>query len=792
MAPPEDGLSPLERHKALEALWSSEGGLQRLSSVNHTVLSIRIMLTASVFFGVGGMLAMLIRAQLATPETAFLDAPAYAQVFTMHGTLMMFLFAIPMLEGIAMYLLPKMMGGRDHAFTRLSAYGYWCYLFGGVTLLTALVLGIAPASGWFMYTPLSSDAYSPDINSDIWLLGITLVEISSIAVGIELSVTILRMRAPRMSLARMPIFAWYMLITALMIVVGFPPLAMGSLLLEAERAFGLPFFQAEHGGDSLLWQHLFWIFGHPEAYIIFLPAAGMLATLIPTFARRSLVAYKAVVAVVVAMGIISFLIWAHHMFTVGMPRLAVDFFAVASSAVVLPTAVQLFALIATMAAGRMIRSVPMLYAFGFFAVFVNGGLTGVMVAVAPFNFQVHDTHFVVAHMHYVLFGSLVFGALAGLYYWLPHLTGRLSIHRLSIPAFWLIFLGFNGTFLLMHLTGLLGMPRRVHGYGWDDGWAALNLVSSVAGFIQAMGFGLVILDVILTRRHGPAFRRNPWGPQTLEWATATPPTNYNFAARADHFAILPRRTYLPLVQGLVSWGAILCILFKLYPLAAGLALVLVALFILGAQGAGLGRDHGPLPVGGGLSLPPHPEVRNSLPAWGMTFTLLANAAMFSALGFGVLYLRLTAPNWPPPPEAMALRGPGVALAALSAVALILAAAAVSRLTIRANDRDKAKGYWIVATAPPLAGAAALGFWLLASGHLPDPRAHTLGATLKALAAYVAVHALLGLAFLASNALRSAGGWTSARQGTDFLLTRMWLDYIAAAAAISLGLATLVV
>ena len=388
----------------------------------------------------------------------------------------------------------------------------------------------------------------------------------------------------------------------------------------------------------------------------------------------------------------------------------------------------------------------------------------------------------------------------------------------------------------MHLTGLLGMPRRVHGYGWDDGWAALNLASSVAGFIQAMGFGLVILDVILTRRHGPAFRRNPWGAQTLEWATATPPTNYNFAAlphidrrgetldagalggrlaaghgylatprgwqetmvveavsgRADHFAILPRRTYLPLVQGLVSWGAILCILFKLYPLAAGLALVLAALFILGAQGAGLGRDHGSLPVGRGLSLPPHPEVRNSLPAWGMTFTLLANAAMFSALGFGVLYLRLTAPNWPPPPEAMALRGPGVALAALVSVGLIFAAAGVSRLTIRANDRDEAKGRWIGATALPLVGAAVLGFWLLASGHLPDPRAHALAATLNALAAYVAVHALLGLAFLASNALRSAGGWTSARRGTDFLLTRMWLDYTAATAAISLGLAALVV
>lgn len=313
-------------------------------------------------------------------------------------------------------------------------------------------------------------------------------------------------------------------------------------------------------------------------------------------------------------------------------------------------------------------------------------------------------------------------------------------------------------------------------------------MSSVAGFIQAMGFGLVILDVVLTRRHGPRFRRNPWGAQTLEWATATPPAS---SGRADHIAILPRRTYLPLVQGLVTWGVILCILFKLYVLAAGMALLLTALFILGAQGAGLDRDHGPLPAGGGLALPPHPEVRNSLPTWGMTFTLLANGAMFSALGFGVLYLRLTAPNWPPPPEAMALRGPGVTLAALAATALILVAAAVSRATIRANGRGAPKGRWMAGTAVPLA-AAALGFWLMASGHLPDPRAHALGATLNGLAGYVTVHAAIGLAMLASNARRSAGGWTSPRRGTDFLLTRMWLDYTAATAVISPGLAALVI
>ncbi|MBB1490925.1 cytochrome c oxidase subunit I [Paracoccus sp. MC1854] len=833
---PEDGLSPLERHKALDAIWTSGRGLQQLSAVNHTTLGIRIMLTACFFFFVGGLLAMLIRAQLSTPDTAFLDAPAYAQVFTMHGTVMMFLFAIPLLEGIAMYLLPKMLGTRDLAFPRLTAYGYWCYLFGGLTLLAALVLGVAPMSGWFMYTPLSSDVYSPGINSDIWLLGITFVEISAVSIGVELTVTILRMRAPGMSLARMPIFAWYMLVTALMIVVGFPPLIAGSLMLEAERAFGLPFFDPTRGGDPLLWQHLFWIFGHPEVYIIFLPAAGMLATLVPTFSRRPLVAYKAVVAAVLAMGVISFLIWAHHMFTVGMPKLALDFFAVSSSAVVLPTAIQIFALIATMAMGKVVRSVPMLYVMGFFIVFVNGGLTGVMVAVVPFNFQVHDTAFVTAHLHYVLIGSLVFGSLAGLYYWLPHLTGRMSVHSLSIPAFWLIFLGFNGTFLLMHLTGLLGMPRRVHSYFWDDGWATLNLISSVGGFIQAMGFGLVALDVILTRRHGPRFRRDPWKAGTLEWATPTPAPSYAFGAlpnietradklepsvlgpqlaagdgylarprgwmetmvvdtvsgKADHIAILPQRTYMPLIQGLVTFAGILCLLFKAYLLAAGIALLLAALFILAAQGAGLGRDHGPLPAGRGLSLPPHPEVRNSLPTWGLRVTLLANGAMFASLGFGVLYLRLTAPGWPPPPEAMAMRGPGVALAALAAVLLIAVAAGLSRATIRANDKGEPKGRWMLFTAGALAVATALVFWLPASGHLPDPRVHALGATLNGLAAYVFVHAAIGLAILASNAFRSAGGWTSPRRGTDFLLTRMWLDYTAATAAISVGLAALVV
>ncbi|WP_313618277.1 cbb3-type cytochrome c oxidase subunit I, partial [Agrobacterium sp.] len=311
-------ISSLALHRDLHDAWKTGRGWQRLAAVNHNVIGKRFMITALVFFGIGGFLGMLIRTQLATPEGAFMDAGQYAQVFTMHGTIMMFLFAIPFFEGLAIYLLPKMLGARDLAFPRLSAYGYWCYLFGGSMLVLALLSGVAPAGGGVMYTPLSSSQYSPGINADIWLLGITFVEISAISAAIEIVVTILRMRAPGMSLVRMPIFAWYMLVVGAMMLVGFPPLILGSILLEAERAFDLPFFDPQRGGDPLLWQHLFWLFGHPEVYIIFLPAAGALSTIIPVLARTTLTGYHLIVASLVAMAFLSFGLWVHHMYTVGL------------------------------------------------------------------------------------------------------------------------------------------------------------------------------------------------------------------------------------------------------------------------------------------------------------------------------------------------------------------------------------------------------------------------------------------------------------------------------------------
>ncbi|MGR3630706.1 MAG: cbb3-type cytochrome c oxidase subunit I, partial [Limimaricola soesokkakensis] len=379
-------MNALRRHRALSRIWASEPGLRGwFTTVNHTDLGRMFLAVAIFFFIVGGILAMLIRAQLASPRSAFLGPDHYNQIFTMHGTIMMFLFAIPFFEGLAVYLLPKMLGTRDLAFPRLTAYGFWCYVFGGSMMIFALLAGVAPDSGWFMYPPLSSTIGAPGINSDFWLIGITFVEISAISAAVEITVTVLRYRAPGMSLSRMPIFAWYALVTAVMILTGFPPLILGSILLELERAFDMPFFQVAAGGDALLWQHLFWLFGHPEVYIIFLPAAGAISTILPVMARTRLMGYGWVVAAAVSLGVLSFGLWVHHMFTTGIPHMGLAFFSAASTLVAVPTAVQILAWIGTLSKGRPSLHLPMLWLLAFFATFVIGGLTGVMVAIVPFD-----------------------------------------------------------------------------------------------------------------------------------------------------------------------------------------------------------------------------------------------------------------------------------------------------------------------------------------------------------------------------------------------------------------------
>ncbi len=820
---------PIRLHRQLSAIWSTPPGWARLSAVNHTVLGKRFMVAAFVFFAIGGLLAMLIRVQIATSGTAFVGPDIYAQIFTMHGTVMMFLFAIPMFEGLAIYLLPKLLGTRDLAFPRLSAYGFWCYVFGGSILIVAMLAGVAPDSGWFMYTPLSSSTYTPGINADVWLLGITFVEISALSAAIEIVVSILRVRAPGMSLARMPILAWYLLITAFMMLFGFPPLILGSILLELERAFDLPFFDPTRGGDALLWQHLFWLFGHPEVYIIFLPAAGAVSTMIPTFARHELVGYRAIVVAIVAMAFLSFGLWVHHMFTVGIPHLALAFFSAASGLVAIPTAVQFFTWIATLAQGRPRYDVPMLYLGGFFVIFILGGLTGVMLAMVPFNWQAHDTHFVVAHLHYVLVGGFVFPMMAAIHYWLPHISGRVSDHKLSVPAFWLIFVGFNLTFFMMHLTGLRGMPRRVDAYPAEAGWDWLNLTSSIGSFIMTIGFALFVVDLVVQVRFGKAFRRNVWQARTFEWAMPTPPPSYAFASlptvtdradridpdregarlaagrgwlgfarngwmevlgvdmtsgRMDSVIVLPRQTYKPLVSGLATGAFVLCLLFKAYWLSLVFLALTVASLLAWTKGIGTTEDLGDLPVGHGEHAPVHWETERPPSWWAMALTCAADATLFASLVFGALFLWLVAPGWPP--ADIVFPGPG---STVLAAMMIVAAPVVGRLGVRAlaAGRSPVLSLALAAVAQVI---AVLAFWLMAA-QVPAPTGHAHQATVFVILVYGGIRAGIGAILAGYGLWRSHAGYVSARRSLDLRIGNLWHGYAAATGLIALAAVLLV-
>ncbi len=513
-----------------EAAWATPPGWRSLSSISHRVVGHRFIVTGLIFFLIAGFLALLVRTQLIVPDNTFLDAETYNQVFTMHGTLMMFLFAIPILEGFGVYLLPLMLGARDLVFPRLGAFGYWCYLFGGLIVLSSFLFDAAPDGGWFMYTPLSTSEYTPGLSADFWLIGITFAEIASVTAAVEIIAAVLCTRAPGMSLMRMPIFGWYMLVTAFMITIGFPPLIIGSILLEIERIAGLPFFDTAVGGDPLLWQHLFWLFGHPEVYIIFLPAAGMVATMLPTFVGKPLFGYGFAVAALVTMGFISFGLWAHHMFATGLPAVSLTLFSAASTMVAIPTGVQIFCFIFTLAQGRPRLTVPMLFILGFLFIFVLGGLTGVMLASVPFNWQAHGSYFVVAHLHYVLIGGMVFPLVGAFYYWSPHFTGRMMSERLGRWAFWLMFIGFHVTFFLMHITGLRGMPRRVATYPEGLGWDRLNLLSTLGSYILAAGVLVFVWDFLRHRVSGPLAPRDPWGAGTLEWLYPPIAPGHNFHA----------------------------------------------------------------------------------------------------------------------------------------------------------------------------------------------------------------------------------------------------------------------
>jgi cytochrome c oxidase subunit I+III len=768
------------REAELQAIWRTPPGLAALSGVNHSSVGLRFIVTGFVFFLVGGVLAMLIRSQLSFAENRLLGHDAYNAAFTLHGTAMMFFFAVPILLGFAVYLLPKMIGARDLIFPRMSAYGYWCYLFGGILLFSSLAFGQAPDGGWFMYVPLTNRPFTPDLGPDFWLLGITFAEISAVSTGVELAAAILKTRAPGMTLARMPIFAWAMLVTALMIVLAFPPLILGGILLEVERTFGWPFFTPERGGDALLWQHLFWLFGHPEVYIIFLPAAGIVSTIVPTFARRPLAGYTWVVLALVGTGFLSFGLWVHHMYTTAIPLVSLSFFSAASMAVAIPSGIQVFAWLATLWNGRPVVETPLLFILGFLFIFVLGGLTGVMVALVPFDWQVHDTHFVVAHLHYVLFGGMVFPLFAGLYYWMPLVSGRRVSHFGSRVVFWLVFVGFNLTFLPMHLTGLLGMPRRVYTYADGLGWELLNLVSTVGGFLTSAGVAAFLIDLLLQWRFGARAGANPWNAGTLEWSIRAPVPAYNFAAqpqvadrdplwreaaeapaylghagatrremlvtsavhaKPEQVLILPGNTWVPLVTAAFTGLFFVGVLAKVYTVAlAGLALAAWALLRWAWRSpAGPERDMEAAP---GVRLPLHYSVKRGPGWWGTAVGLLAAGALYGSLLFAYLFLWTVSPTWPP----AGFREVGLTV---PAAALLLLAA--SSLAVRARHFALAVGLAVAAAALETGALATAGL---------DPTRHAHAAVVWMLWGIELVFVAMAVAMAVFVLRREAAGCTT--------------------------------
>ncbi|MBZ5715684.1 cytochrome c oxidase subunit I [Nannocystis pusilla] len=790
-----------EQAARLLKAWETPTGWRYWSAVNNSAVGVWYTASSFFFFLFAGVLALMMRTQLAVPDNDLLSADLYNQAFTVHGSVMMFLFAIPIFEAIAVLLLPQMLGARDLPFPRLSAFGFWCFMLGGIFLCGSIFFDAAPRGGWFMYPPLTSK-YQPGIGADMWLLGFSFIEVAAIAAAVELIVGTLKCRPPGMRINLVPLYAWYTLVAAAMVLFAFPPLIAGSMLLEVERAFGWPFFDPAGGGDPLLWQHLFWLFGHPEVYIIFLPSVALVAMMVPTFARRPVVGYDWIVLSAIGTGFLSFGLWVHHMYTTGLPGVSLGLFSAASTAVAIPTGVQLFCFLATILMGRVTRSTPMLFMFGSLAIFVLGGLTGVMVAMAPFDFQAHDSFFVVAHFHYTLFGGAVFPIIAGFYYYYPLVGNKMLSERLGRLAFWLMFIGFNVAFLPMHLTGLRGMPRRVFTYPAAAGLGGLNLVSTIGAFILAAGVAVIVWDLVRPRSREPLAPRNPWDAGTLEWVQEMPgkpwgirsipqiDSRYPLWDQPDFLRNIDEgRFYLPdaeeglretLVTSVVDARPLFCqrlpgpsfvtplaalttggffILgtFKLWSLALAslVAALLVFVFWLWTGTARVPEKQ-EKDVGCGLTLPLYASGSSSIGWWGVFITMLADFTAYVCLVFGYFFFWTVHADFPPAP----VQGPGVLWPGLAAL-LLVGAWSATWLARRWNRRDRGRACHLGLLGG--AGLAALGGAALVAGPLAtglDPTSHAYPAIVWLLVIWTAAHVGIGaIMHLYCSARRLAGHMT---------------------------------
>ena len=509
-------------HAPQSVLWSW------ITTVDHKRIGILYGATAFLFFLIGGLEALLLRIQLGRPDNTFLSPELYNQIFTMHGTTMIFLAVMPLSAMYFNYMIPLQLGARDVAFPRLNAFSYWVFLFGGLFLNSSFLFNAAPNAGWFGYAPLTERPYSPGLNVDFWLLGLQILGIASLAAAVNFFVTVLNMRAPGMKLMRMPMFVWMSFITQVLILLAFPVITVALILLMFDRFFGTHFFIPSGGGDPILWQHLFWVFGHPEVYILILPSFGIISEILPVFSRKPLFGYAAMVFSGIFIAFLGFGVWSHHMFSTGMGPIADTVFSLSTMLIAIPTGVKIFNWIGTIVGGSLQMKTPMYFALGFIAMFIIGGLSGVMHASPPADLQQTDTYFVVAHFHYVLFGGSIFALTAGAYYWWPKMFGRMLDERLGKAHFWLMLVAFNLTFFPMHFAGLHGMPRRVYTYSAESNLGALNFIETIGSLLLGVSFLIFLINVIKTWARPADAPADPWNGATLEWSIPSPPPEFNF------------------------------------------------------------------------------------------------------------------------------------------------------------------------------------------------------------------------------------------------------------------------
>jgi cytochrome c oxidase subunit I len=542
MATPEYALRTLPRPQVTTDSMQAPrtGWTSWITTTDHKKIGILYLYTTFSFFLVGGVEALLLRVQLGAPDNTFLTPQIYNEIFTMHGTTMIFLFVIPIMAGFANYVLPLMIGARDMAFPRLNAWSFWMLLFGGTVLYGSLFFA-PPEAGWTSYPPLSSVAYLPNHGIDAWIIALHIVGLSSILGGINFIATLHNMRAPGMGWSRLPLFGWTILAYSYLVVIASPVLAASLAMLLIDRNFGGTFFDPTQGGSALLWQHAFWFYSHPAVYIMVLPAFGIVSEVLPVFARKPIFGYKAIAASTVAIAFLGLLVWAHHMFSTPVSTVVLAFFMLSSMVIAVPTGVKIINWIATLWRGTIIFKTPLLFACGLIGVFTIGGLSGIFLAIFPVDWQLTDTYFVVAHLHYVLFGGSVFGIFAGLYYWFPKMSGRMLSEGLGKLSFWLILIGFNVTFLVQHSLGLSGMPRRIYEYPAHHGWTVYNQVSTLGSFILALGVLATVINVVRSLKVGAIAGPDPWKANTLEWFTTSPPPENNFDAIPRVRSVEPMR-----------------------------------------------------------------------------------------------------------------------------------------------------------------------------------------------------------------------------------------------------------